>query len=86
MNKNIENKAIMLYQYLSSETFKSQFKLILSSYESMKDTLGSERKAMEKHWKARELQLETIFRTAIDIQSTIYAIAGRNETDVLINF
>jgi hypothetical protein len=53
VNKNIENKAIMLYQYLSSETFKSQFKLILSSYESMKDTLGSERKAMEKHWKAR---------------------------------
>ncbi len=55
-SKNQENKgekAIILYDYLTSSEFKEQFKAILETFMTMKKTIVNERAAMEKLWKAR---------------------------------
>lgn len=86
VNTNIENKAVALYQYLSSDNFKSQFQRILNSYSMMKTTIDAERKAMEKHWKEREKQLEQIYKSAIDIHSELSTIASSNDNNTFMNF
>lgn len=78
LNKNTENKSIQLFNYLNSYNFKVKFNQIFNSYQLMKDTLVAEKIAMEKHWKAREKQLELIFHNFNDVKSNIEIIAMNN--------
>jgi hypothetical protein len=49
-----------LYGYLAGVEFKQKIEGIIEAFTSMQDQLNKERRAMEKHWKQREKQIERV--------------------------
>ncbi|WP_276502625.1 DUF2130 domain-containing protein [Terrimonas pollutisoli] len=84
-SKNQENKGDkmhMLYDYLTSNEFASQWKAIREGFMSMKLSIQKERDAMEKLWKAREKQLEKVLLNAAHVRGSIEGISGLDSVDL----
>jgi hypothetical protein len=73
---NRGDKMQMLYQYLTSQEFSSQWSAIREGYMAMRQSIQKEREAMEKLWKSREKQLDKILLNAAGIKGSIEGIAG----------
>lgn len=76
--ENRGDKMHMLYDYLTSTEFSSQWKAISEGFMSMKMSIQQERNAMERMWKAREKQLEKVLLNAVHIGGSIEGIAGKD--------
>ncbi len=68
----------MLYDYLTSSEFSSQWNAISEGFMSMKMSIQSERNAMERMWKSREKQLEKVLLNAVHISGSVEGIAGKD--------
>jgi hypothetical protein len=66
----------MLYDYLTSNTFRMQVEAIVEGFTSMKIALDSEKRAMHRIWKEREKQIEKVITNTIDMYGSIKGIAG----------
>jgi hypothetical protein len=81
-DENKGEKMQMLYKYLTSNEFSSQWKAMREGFMGMKNLLQKERDAMEKIWKAREKQLEKILLNAAHVKGSIEGIAGMESIDL----
>jgi len=60
VEKSMEWKDIkmeLLYKYLTSEQFSSKITMMVDVFSQLKNWIDSERRAMEKNWKKREMDL-----------------------------
>ncbi len=60
VEKSLEWKDIkmeLLYKYLTSEQFSSKITMMVDVFSQLKNWIDSERRAMEKNWKKREMDL-----------------------------
>jgi hypothetical protein len=83
--KNQENKGDkmhMLYDYLTSNEFASQWNAIREGFMSMRLSIQKERDAMERLWKAREKQLEKVLLNAAQVRGSIEGISGLDSVDL----
>lgn len=80
--ENRGDKMHMLYDYLTSNEFASQWRAIREGFMSMKLSIQKERDAMEKLWKAREKQLEKVLLNAAHVRGSIEGIAGMDSVDL----
>lgn len=55
-----DEKMEVIYNYLTSVEFRDKIQNIVESFQTMKDDLDREKRAMEKLWSAREKQLERV--------------------------
>jgi hypothetical protein len=67
---------VMLYDYLSSTTFRMQVEAIVEGFSSMKIALESEKRSMQRIWKEREKQIDKVTTNTIDMYGSIKGIAG----------
>jgi len=74
--ENKGDKMEMLYEYLTSNTFKMQVEAIVEGFTQMKTDLESEKRAMQRIWKQREKQIEKVISNTIDMYGSIKGIAG----------
>ena len=74
--ENKGDKMHMLYDYLTSNTFRMQVEAIVEGFTSMKTGLDSEKRAMQRIWKEREKQIEKVIANTIDMHGSIKGIAG----------
>jgi len=74
--ENRGDKMHMLYDYLTSNTFRMQVEAIVEGFTSMKSALESEKRAMQRIWKEREKQLDKVTGNTIDMYASIKGIAG----------
>lgn len=74
--ENKGDKMVMLYDYLSSTTFRMQVEAIVEGFSSMKSALESEKRSMQRIWKEREKQIEKVITNTIDMYGSIKGIAG----------
>jgi hypothetical protein len=51
---------------------------IVSGYTELQTQLASEKRAMTKLWKAREVHIERMLTSAEELQGSILGIAGRS--------
>jgi hypothetical protein len=65
-----------LYQYLAGVEFKQKIEGIIEAFTSMQDQLNKERRAMEKHWKQREKQIERIVKNTAGLYGDMQGIIG----------
>lgn len=72
------DKMSLLYNYLTGNEFGEQWKAIREGFLNMKMSISKERDAMEKLWKSREKQLETVLLNATRIHGSIEGIAGKD--------
>jgi len=74
--ENKGDKMHLLYDYLTSNNFRMQVEAIVEGFESMKNGLDSEKRAMQRIWKEREKQLDKVITNTIDMHANIRGIAG----------
>jgi len=73
---NKGDKMQLLYDYLTSNSFRMQVEAIVEGFSSMKSALESEKRAMQRIWKEREKQIEKVINNTIDMHASIRGIAG----------
>ncbi len=70
------DKMTMIYDYLTSSTFRMQIEAIVEGFSTMKNDLDSEKRSMQRIWKQREKQIEKVVTNTIDMYGSIKGIAG----------
>lgn len=74
--ENKGDKMTMLYDFLTSNTFRMQVEAIVEGFTQMKNDLESEKRSMQRIWKQREKQIEKVIVNTIDMHASIRGIAG----------
>lgn len=74
--ENRGDKMHMLYDYLTSNTFRMQVEAIVEGFSSMKNALESEKRSMQRIWKEREKQIDKVTTNTIEMYGSIKGIAG----------
>ena len=74
--ENKGDKMGMLYDILTSTTFRMQIEAIVEGFSQMKSDLDSEKRSMQRIWKQRERQIEKVITNTIDMYGSIKGIAG----------
>lgn len=80
--ENKGDKMSLLYDFLTSNTFRMQIEAIVEGFTQMQSDLESEKRAMQKIWKMREKQLEKVINNTIDMHGSIKGIAGSAIQDI----
>ncbi len=60
-----------VYNYITGVEFKRHLNRIHDAFQKMKDELDKEKKAMQRHWKMREKNIENIITSVISIDGDI---------------
>lgn len=66
----------LLYDFLTSNTFRMQFEAIVDGFKQMKTDLDSEKRAMQSLWKKREYQIDKVLTNTSEMHGAIRGIAG----------
>lgn len=74
--ENKGDKMHMLYDYLTSNTFRMQMEAIVEGFTQMKTDLESEKRSMQRIWKQRDKQIEKVITNTIDMYGSVKGIAG----------
>jgi hypothetical protein len=74
--ENKGDKMSLLYDFLTSNTFKLQIEAIVEGFTQMQSDLESEKRAMQRIWKSREKQIEKVINNTIDFYGSVKGIAG----------
>ncbi|MDD5135057.1 MAG: DUF2130 domain-containing protein [Phycisphaerae bacterium] len=69
----------IVYRYVTGQEFNLQIKSIVTAFGRMKDDLESERRAMQKYWKSREKQIETVLDGMSNIYGAIEGYVGQKQ-------
>jgi len=80
--ENKGDKMSMLYDFLTSNTFRLQIEAIVEGFTQMQADLDSEKRAMQNIWKKREKQLDKVITNTIDMHGSIKGIAGNAIQDI----
>ena len=73
-----QDKASLVYSYVTSVGFRQSIKAITETYDAMQDDLRTEQKAMKKQWAKREAQLEKMVDATMGMYGDLQGIAGNN--------
>jgi hypothetical protein len=65
-----------IYQYLAGTEFKQKIEGIVEAFTSMQDQLNKERRAMERHWKQREKEIERVIKNTVGLYGDMQGIIG----------
>lgn len=75
INTGKEEKIEQLYTYMTSENFSRKIRTVVDSFVAMKSQLDSEKRAMQKQWAAREMQINRVTETMASFVGELQAIA-----------
>jgi hypothetical protein len=74
--ENKGDKMSLLYDFLTSSTFRMQVEAIVEGFSQMKADLDSEKRSMARIWKQREKQIDKVVTNTIDMYASVKGIAG----------
>jgi len=74
-NEGSSRKADLIYNYLASSQFAQNLRSVFQSFVDMETDLNSEKRAMYRNWKKRELQLERVAVSMTNMVEQIQSIA-----------
>lgn len=74
--ENKGDKMHLLYDFLTSNTFRMQVEAIVEGFSQMKSDLETEKRSMQRIWKQREKQIEKVIVNTIDMYGSVRGIAG----------
>ena len=80
--ENKTDKMHMLYDYLTSNTFRMQVEAIVEGFSSLQTQLEKEQRAMQKIWKQREIQIKKVLENTATMYGSIKGIAGNAVLEV----
>ena len=71
-----QSKMGILYDYLASPQFEDALKSIYDSYGKLKEQIETERRSMNRQWKARERLVEGVLSGTTEMIGNIQGITG----------
>jgi len=71
-------KMELLYEYLTSSEFRSQFEAIIKGFKDLQVSYCDEKIKMQRIWKEREKQLDRILTNAVEFYGSLKGIAGNS--------
>ena len=74
----------MLYEYLQSEAFRHRFEAFAEGIVNMESDLDYERRAMERVWKKREVQIKKMKINAARMYGELQGAVGNALPDIKI--
>ena len=74
--ENKGDKMQILYDFLTSNTFRMQVEAIVEGFSAMKSDLDKEKRAMLRIWREREKQIEKVITNTVEMYGSIRGIAG----------
>lgn len=74
--ENKGDKMHLLYDFLTSNTFRMQVEAIVEGFTQMKTDLESEKRSMMRIWKQREKQIEKVLVNTTEMYGSVRGIAG----------
>lgn len=74
---NQETAKDWVYRYVTGQEFSMQVRAIADAFVQMKANLDSEKRAMEKIWKSREKQIETVLGNVAGIRGSLEGYVGK---------
>lgn len=75
VNTGRNEKMELLYNYLASSQFAQKVRTMLDSFESMRNDLEAEKRAMLKIWAKRQAQIERVTTSMVTVVGELQAIA-----------
>ncbi len=80
--ENKGDKMSVLYDYLTSPTFRMSIENIVEGFTYLQESLNKEKRAMQKIWKERERQIEKVIGSTTDMYGSVKGIAGSAIGDI----
>lgn len=77
LEENKGEKKDLLYNYLTSVEFYQTITIIAENQNKMLEQLNQEKRAMQKIWKAREKQIETVETNILALGGSIEGLTGK---------
>ena len=81
-SEGLETKATMIYQYLTGPRFRQRMQAMVEAFTTMQSDLSSERKAIQKQWAKREMQIETMIGATTGMFGDLQGIAGKSLQEI----
>jgi hypothetical protein len=75
MNTGRDEKMELLYNYLASPQFSQKIRTLLESFASMRNDLDAEKRAIQRLWSKREMQIERVTSTMTNVVGELQGIA-----------
>lgn len=75
-------KMEMLYQYLAGDEFRHRVDAIVEAFTAMDEQLHGERRAMERHWKEREKQIQRVIGNTAGMYGAMRGIIGQTMPEI----
>ncbi len=75
VNTGRNEKMELLYNYLSSAQFSQKIRTMLEAFESMRNDLEAEKRAMLKIWAKRQTQIERVTTSMTTVVGELQGIA-----------
>ncbi len=72
----VSAKLQLLYDYLSGDEFRHRVEAIVEAFTAMQEQVNRERRAMNRHWKEREKQIERVMLGTTGMYGDLQGIIG----------
>ena len=77
-----QTKTEMVYQYLTGPRFRHRVEAIVEAFSSMQEDLAAEKKAMQRQWAKREVQLNNVLQSTAGMYGDLQGIAGKSLQEI----
>ncbi|UVT14556.1 MAG: DUF2130 domain-containing protein [Nitrospira sp.] len=77
-----QTKTEMIYQYLTGPRFRQRVEAIVEAFDSMKEDLDKEKKAIIKQWAKREEQIDRVMQATAGMYGDLQGIAGKTIQEI----
>lgn len=77
-----QTKMELVYRYLTGPEFRARVEAIVEAFESMREDLEKEKRAITKHWAKREEQIGRVMKATCGMYGDLQGIAGRTLQEI----
>jgi hypothetical protein len=77
-----QTKTEMVYQYLTGPRFRHRVEAIVEAFSSMQEDLAAEKKAIQRQWAKREVQLNNVLQSTAGMYGDLQGIAGKSLREI----
>jgi hypothetical protein len=76
------SKTEMVYQYLTGPRFKQRVEAIVEAFSTMQEDLSAEKKAIQRQWAKREIQIDKVMQSTVGMYGDLQGIAGKSLQEI----
>lgn len=77
-----QTKTDMVYQYLTGPRFRQRVEAIVEAFSTMQEDLAAEKKAIQRQWAKREIQIDKVMQSTVGMYGDLQGIAGKSLQEI----